>query len=124
MTAHQLFELRKAFACDHKFYNDEKFPRGFSRSGHFTLLESEILEEHGRLLKALQEKTVEPINDIQAHFVAATTGVSTPINPVEKAWIKYLKLTTSKARFFTLFGRKRSFDAPEVEVEIDSDDLD
>lgn len=91
---------------------------------HFTLLESEILEEHGRLLKALQEKTVAPINDTQAHFVAATTGVSTPINPVENAWIKYLKLTTSKARFFTLFGRKRSFDAPEVEVEIDSDDLD
>ncbi|MEM0515497.1 DUF413 domain-containing protein [Pseudoalteromonas sp. YIC-827] len=124
MTANQLVELRKAFPCDHKFYNDEKFPRGFSRSGNFTLLESEILEQHGRLLKALQEKTVEPSNDTQAHFVAATTGLSTPINPIESAWIKYLKLTTSKARFFTLFGRKRSYDAPEVEVETDADDLD
>ena len=124
MTTHQLIELRKAFACDQRFYNDEKFPRGFSRSGQFTLLESEILQEHGRLLKALQEKTQAPENDTQSHFVAATNGESEPINHIEKTWIKYLKLTTSKTRFFTLFGRKRSVSEPEAEVEIDNDDLD
>ena len=38
--------LRQAFVSQRQFYDDQNFPRGFSRSGHFTLLEASILEQH------------------------------------------------------------------------------
>ena len=43
--------LRQAFVSQRQFYDDQNFPRGFSRSGNFTLLEASILEQHGIVLK-------------------------------------------------------------------------
>ena len=37
--------LRQAFVSQRQFYDDQNFPRGFSRSGNFTLLEASILEQ-------------------------------------------------------------------------------
>lgn len=99
--------LRQAFVSQRQFYDDQNFPRGFSRSGHFTLLEASILEQHGVVLKSLYNKAVEPQNEHQKQFVNAVSGIVEPSNPIERAWVKYLKLTTCKTKFHTLFGRSK-----------------
>ena len=65
------------------------------------------LEQHGIVLKGLYNKTIEPQNEHQEQFVAVVTGSQEPTNPIERAWIKYLKLTTCKTKFHTLFGRSK-----------------
>ncbi|MEH6396445.1 MULTISPECIES: DUF413 domain-containing protein [Pseudoalteromonas] len=99
--------LRQAFVSQRQFYDDQNFPRGFGRSGNFTLLEASILEQHGVVLKGLYNKTLEPQNEIQAQFLAVVSGSQEPTNAIERTWIKYLKLTTCKTKFHTLFGRSR-----------------
>ncbi|AUL73708.1 hypothetical protein ATS72_008955 [Pseudoalteromonas sp. 13-15] len=99
--------LRQAFVSQRQFYDDQNFPRGFSRSGNFTLLEASILEQHGIVLKGLYSKAIEPQNEYQENFVAVVTGSQEPTNPIERAWLKYLKLTTCKTKFHTLFGRSK-----------------
>lgn len=102
-----LSELRNAFTSTNKFYDDANFPRGFARSGHFTIVEADILENHGFVLKGLYNKTLAPQNSFQTQFVQVMENTQEPTNAFERAWIKYLKLTTSKAKFHTLFGRSR-----------------
>jgi uncharacterized protein len=99
--------LRQAFVSQRQFYDDQNFPRGFSRCGNFTLLEASILEQHGIVLKGLQNKSLEPQNEYQQQFVAVVTGALEPTNAIERAWVKYLKLTTCKTKFHTLFGRSK-----------------
>ncbi|GAA79749.1 MULTISPECIES: DUF413 domain-containing protein [Pseudoalteromonas] len=99
--------LRQAFVSQRQFYDDHNFPRGFSRSGNFTLLEASILDQHGVVLKGLHNKTIEPQNEHQEQFLAVAMGTLEPTNPIERAWIKYLKLTTCKSKFHTLFGRSK-----------------
>ncbi|WP_338364255.1 DUF413 domain-containing protein [uncultured Pseudoalteromonas sp.] len=99
--------LRQAFVSQRQFYDDNNFPRGFSRCGNFTLLEASILEQHGVVLKALFDKTLAPQNAIQEQFVDVVCSAKEPTNPIEKTWLKYLKLTTCKSKFHTLFGRSK-----------------
>ncbi|WP_404342621.1 DUF413 domain-containing protein [Pseudoalteromonas mariniglutinosa] len=117
--------LRQAFASQRQFYDDQNFPRGFGRSGHFTLLEANILEQHGVVLKGLYNKTLEPQNEIQIQFTQVVTGNLEPTNAIERAWMKYLKLTTCKTKFHTLFGRSKiSSPAPQsVDYYSESDSL-
>jgi hypothetical protein len=117
--------LRQAFASQRQFYDDQNFPRGFGRSGHFTLLEADILEQHGVILKGLYNKTLEPQNEFQTQFVQVVTGNLEATNPIERAWIKYLKQTTCKTKFHTLFGRSRitSPTSQSVEYYSESDSL-
>ncbi|BBN80591.1 hypothetical protein PA25_05760 [Pseudoalteromonas sp. A25] len=103
-----LANLRNAFVSPRAFYDDANFPRGFSRSGHFTLAEAQALEQHGVLLKSLYNKDCEPQNSFQLQFVNVMDGQLPPSNVVERAWAKYLKLTTCKSKFHTLFGRSRA----------------
>ena len=99
--------LRQAFVSQRQFYDDKNFPRGFSRSGNFTLLEASILEQHGIILSGLYNKTLIPQNEIQEQFLKVINGESAVSNAIERAWLKYLKITTCKTKFHTLFGRSK-----------------
>lgn len=105
--SNDISQLRQAFVSQRQFYDDQNFPRGFGRSGNFTLLETSILEQHGVILKGLYNKTLEPQNEIQEQFLAVVTAGQEASNIIERAWIKYLRLTTCKAKFHTLFGRSK-----------------
>jgi len=105
--SNNISQLRQAFVSPRQFYDDQNFPRGFSRSGHFTLLEASILEQHGCVLKNLYTKVLEPQNELQRHFLAVVNNSQDASNAIEKAWVKYLKLTTCKTKFHTLFSRSK-----------------
>lgn len=119
---HNLATLKHAFTSPKAFYDDANFPRGFGRSGHFTLQEAEILEQCGVTLRSLYSKAQEPQNSFQLQFVQVMDGASAPTNAVEKAWAKYLKLTTCKTKFHTLFGRSKVQNDTSVAVSVDIDD--
>lgn len=106
--------LRQAFVSQRLFYDDQNFPRGFSRCGNFTLLEASILEQHGVVLSGLHNKRLEPQNEYQQQFVAVVTTALEPTNAIERAWVKYLKLTTCKTKFHTLFGRSKITNATPI----------
>ena len=108
MSNQDITAIKLAFASNQLFFDDAQFPRGFSRSGNFTLLEAQILENNGAVLKALYSNTIEPSNDLQAHFIQVMQGQAEANNIAEKAWLKYLKLTTSPARFHTVFGKSKN----------------
>ncbi|KID54894.1 hypothetical protein JF50_23920 [Pseudoalteromonas luteoviolacea] len=95
-------ELKEAFAAPKPFYDDKHFPRGFSRSGHFTLLESELLQQHGHLLRRLHKQETKPSNPLQQQFFDTFTQHTPPKNRIEKIWAKYLDLTTRKHKVHTL----------------------
>ncbi|WP_440055131.1 DUF413 domain-containing protein [Pseudoalteromonas sp. T1lg65] len=119
---HNLATLKNAFASPRAFYDDANFPRGFSRSGHFTLQEAEILEQVGATLKSLYSKALEPQNSFQSQFVQVMEGVIPATNQIEKTWTKYLKLTTCKTKFHTLFGRSKVENDNSVAISVDIDD--
>ncbi|CCQ10180.1 FIG00951646: hypothetical protein [Pseudoalteromonas luteoviolacea B = ATCC 29581] len=114
-------ELRNAFASAKQFYDDANFPRGFARSGNFTIVEADILANHGAVLKGLYSKTLEPQNSFHTQFVHVMENGLEPTNAFERTWIKYLKLTTNKAKFHTLFGRSRLV-ADNTPIAVTSDD--
>ncbi|AOT07132.1 DUF413 domain-containing protein [Pseudoalteromonas luteoviolacea] len=118
-------ELKEAFAASKPFYDDRHFPRGFSRSGHFTLLESELLQQHGHLLRSLQKQELKPINPLQQQFLNTFSQQTPPTNRIEKVWSKYLELTTKKHKVHTLSVQnythrtQSNTEQPEVEPSLD-----
>ncbi|MDK1288939.1 DUF413 domain-containing protein [Pseudoalteromonas umbrosa] len=118
-------ELKEAFAAPKPFYDDTNFPRGFSRSGHFTLLESELLQQHGYLLLQLHRQKLEPINATQQQFINTFLNQHPPSNRIERVWAKYLDLTTRKQKVHTLSIQKplsntqNKSEQQEVEVSLE-----
>ncbi|KZN66169.1 hypothetical protein N473_11415 [Pseudoalteromonas luteoviolacea CPMOR-1] len=118
-------ELKEAFAAPKPFYDDKHFPRGFSRSGHFTLLESELLQQHGQLLRRLHQQETKPSNPLQQQFLDTFTQHTPPTNRIEKIWAKYLDLTTRKHKVHTLSVQNHSqrtqnhIEQQEVEPSLD-----
>ncbi|ESP92913.1 MULTISPECIES: DUF413 domain-containing protein [Pseudoalteromonas] len=118
-------ELKEAFAASKPFYDDANFPRGFSRSGHFTLLESELLQQHGQLLLSLYKQKYPPTNSLQQQFVDTFIQHKSPSNQMEKIWSKYLDLTTRKHKIHTLSSQKpftkshSVAEQPEVEASLE-----
>ncbi|MBQ4814420.1 DUF413 domain-containing protein [Pseudoalteromonas luteoviolacea] len=114
-------ELKEAFTASKSFYDDLNFPQGFSRSGHFTLLESELLQQHGHLLKGLSEKRLSPVNTYQQRFIEMLVSKRPPENRMEKIWFKYLSLTTRKHRIHTLSSQVKPpshYESPKISEEL------
>ncbi|KJF82233.1 DUF413 domain-containing protein [Photobacterium angustum] len=91
-----------------KFYDDKNFPRGFNRSGVFTISEASVLENYGRIMRALHEGTTQPIDESEAQFLAEVLGQQAAVSEFGKCWLKYLNHTTHKARSYTLCVSQRA----------------
>lgn len=73
------------------FYDDARFPRGFRKSGEFTVAESDILESYGHTLKALSEGRQQPNSSQESRFVKVCQSKAKPVSFIEKTWMKYLE---------------------------------
>lgn len=99
------------FVKEKKFYDDNNYPHGFSRSGDYTIRESEALENYGTRLGLLASEQVEPANKVEEHFVAAIQnppardvdlGSLEDLSFIEKTWFKYQRLITEVKRVYIL----------------------
>ncbi|TQV77406.1 DUF413 domain-containing protein [Aliikangiella marina] len=72
-----------------RFYDDERFPYGFSKSGCFTVSESESLESMGAYFKALEEGLLTDLNEDDMRVIKVLRGEVEASSFDEKTWLKY-----------------------------------
>ena len=95
------------FVKTHPYFDDKNFPRGFARSGEFTIPQVDILESLGRTLLALENGVRKPETPEEKQFIAVCKGLSGEQTVIERTWKKYRQLTT-KSGAGTAFGRGAS----------------
>mgnify|MGYP001070397600 FL=1 len=93
------------FLASSEFYDDKHFPRGFKRSGDFTIPEAEILSTYGLRLLQLESKKVTPETETEDKFVFMCQHNLRPETEIERVWAKYKNLITSGKPLFTLHAR-------------------
>ncbi|TKB48103.1 DUF413 domain-containing protein [Ferrimonas sediminicola] len=103
-----------------RFFDDKHFPRGFARSGHFTMRESDLLEIYGRRLKALAEGTQSPTTPQEEQFVSMAHGERPAESAVEHAWTKYIA-KSQRRKLFTMSSKSPA--ATDEDEDDSSDDL-
>ena len=70
-------------------FNDfRNYPYGFSRSGDFSIRESDALTQYGVLISALLSGEYAPQNQEDDALLASARGEQAPTTLVEKAWAK------------------------------------
>ncbi len=90
-----------------RFYDTKKFPRGFAKSGDFTLAEEDILTLYGETLNGLEAGTLQPENAEEQQFLKVLENPDLASSKIEKAWLKYVRLARGRKRFHTLNGRNK-----------------
>jgi len=88
-----------SFASNCRFYDTINFPHGFHRAGVFTRTEAELLTRCGHVIKQLSEQQLKPENAEQQHMLDVLEGAEEPTTVLEKAWVKYLRVTQAKRQF-------------------------
>jgi len=96
--------LIQGFIFAEKFYDDVNFPRGFGKSGDFTIAEAELLVNLGRRLFKLEQGLCKPENQVEAQFAQMSESLLGGQTKVELLWQKYKKLTRHKP-FNSLTGQ-------------------
>jgi len=74
-----------------KFFGQEHFPYGLSRSGKFTKKQVALLEAHGIAYQELHSRQREPLNEEENDFVMVCEGKRAPQTDHERVWIHYCK---------------------------------
>ena len=101
--------MQQSFVAKRRFFDDRNFPKGFTRSGRFTLAEGNLLEKHGASMQELEEGIRQPVNEEEQRFLQVCKGEAEAISTFEKTWMKYKQRIQEKRKFHTVFGKKRGF---------------
>ena len=104
-------------------FNDFRhYPYGFSRSGDFSIRESDALTQYGVLITALLSGQYSPANAEDKALLAAARGEQAPVSLIEKAWAKY-QARIHRPKVASMYGKGKfadeSFSAGAIE---DSED--
>ncbi|MFT5704821.1 MAG: hypothetical protein ACI8SK_000774 [Shewanella sp.] len=92
-----------SFRCGQKSFIDNiNFPRGFRKSGDFSVIESELLSLYGHTLFGLESGLLTPENIEEEHLVQVLSQPDKASTKIELVWIKYIKLTREPKRFHSL----------------------
>lgn len=108
-----------------KPFNDFRhYPYGFSRSGDFSIRESDALLHYGCLITALVQGELAPESEEDKGLLAAATGHKEPETDIEKAWAKYQK-RINRPKVGSMYGRSKVVDdsSDYDSGSIDEDDL-
>jgi uncharacterized protein YifE (UPF0438 family) len=106
-----------------RFFDIVKFPRGFAKSGDFTLLEEEILITYGETMLALESGDIVAENADEKHFVKVLKHPGKAKTKLEHVWLKYIRLARGRKSFHTLNSRSK-FQMPIVDFGYDMNDDD
>ncbi|RQW65056.1 DUF413 domain-containing protein [Vibrio viridaestus] len=90
-----------------RFYDTKKFPRGFAKSGDFTIAEEDLLTRFGDTMLRLETGDLSPSNQEEAGFMAVMLQEKSAETKLEKVWVKYVQLSRGRKRFHTLNGRSK-----------------
>ncbi|MCE0495115.1 DUF413 domain-containing protein [Vibrio salinus] len=90
-----------------RFYDTKKFPRGFAKSGDFTITEEDLLIHFGDTMLHIESGELSPVNNEEKHFLAVLNNEKAAETKLEKVWLKYIHLSRDRKRFHTLNGRSK-----------------
>ncbi|MBW8189647.1 DUF413 domain-containing protein [Neiella marina] len=93
-----------------RFYDSQKFARGFQKSGDFTVKESDLLTVYGATLSQLERGELQPESDAESQFLAVLRGEQAAQTELEKVWLKYVGLARNKRRFHAVTSYRRNHD--------------
>ena len=85
------------------FYDNQHYPRGFSRYGDFSIMQADVLHDYGMAMQLLAEGKITPINIEEEHFVKMSQGTSAPNSFIEKTWLHYKKMIDAHKKFISAF---------------------
>lgn len=88
------------------FSDPKNYPYGFSRSGDFSISESQALSAYGVLIAALVDGHIAPQNDEDNAYLAAAHGVTNPETTAQRAWLKYQK-RINRPKTGSIYGTKK-----------------
>jgi uncharacterized protein YifE (UPF0438 family) len=103
-----------------RFYDDKAFPRGFAKSGNFTILEEELLINYGDTMINLESGKLEPLNSEEKHFLKALKDPKKANTKLETTWLKYIRLARARKQFYTLSSKKPPTSQSLVELTDDN----
>jgi uncharacterized protein YifE (UPF0438 family) len=106
---------------ERRFFDDKAFPRGFGKSGNFTIIEDDILSSYGQTLLALELGDLEPVNAEEKHFLKVIKNPGKAKTKLEQTWLKYISLSRGRKNFYTLNSGSKRSNVPVSEV-IDSEE--
>ncbi len=75
--------LRQHFVKEKTFFDTKKFPRGFAKSGDFTLAEEDILTRYGDTMLGLESGELQPENADEEHFLKVLANPELAENKLE-----------------------------------------
>lgn len=104
-----------------RFFDDKHFPKGFARSGYFTIREAQLLENAGRTMKALFEGTKVPATEEEQRFLDEVQGRRAVESDYGKCWIKYLNEINHKHVVYNLCTTSRNGASDYSEADMDDD---
>ncbi|WGW01420.1 DUF413 domain-containing protein [Vibrio sp. YMD68] len=108
-----------------RFFDMVKFPRGFAKSGDFTLLENELLMTFGETMLALESGELLPENADEKHFLKVLKHPAKAKTKLEHVWLKYIRLARDRKSFHTLNSRtKFQMSLMESDYSMDDEALD
>ena len=107
-------DLINGFLPANNFYDDANFPRGFKRTGDFTIAEADLLTNVGSRLFALEQAISKPENQVEENFVNMCQMNHEGKTEIEKLWQKYKRLTVRRP-FYSLNGVRRVIKTEETE---------
>ncbi len=108
-----------------KFFDNAMYPHGFHRSGDFSVRESDLLTQYGRLCSALESGLIDNPNAEDQQLLEVCQGKRSAETPLEKAWVKYKN--RKKRQFVHLVEservRSKNHDNDEIDDDVEADDL-
>ncbi|CCO46154.1 conserved hypothetical protein [Vibrio nigripulchritudo SOn1] len=105
-----------------RFFDNKKFPRGFGKSGDFTLVEADLLTTYGETLNSLQHGELEPENSEEKHFLKVLENPGKAKTKLEKVWLKYHKIAYGRRTFHTLHTMSKHSEDEESDDVVTIDD--
>lgn len=111
----------KNFSSNIKFFDDNNFPYGFSRSGDFTATEAQLLTDCGHIMMQLAQKQRLPENSDQEQFLQVIEGKAVPQTPIERIYEKYIKLVERKNNVVSFIKKAPSDSLLDEDIEFDDD---
>lgn len=108
----------------YRLFSDVKnYPRGFRRSGDFSIKEAEALEQLGNLIIALEKGEYQATDEEDHHIVAVLRGEVPADSYATKAWKKYIA-RINRPKLGSIYGTKINSDDVDDADDGDIDDLD
>lgn len=89
------------------FSDPKHYPYGFSRSGDFSIAESQALSKYGCLIAALVDGHLLPSTDEEKGFIESALGHKQADTIAERAWLKYQN-RINRPKYASIHGTKKA----------------